>query len=125
MSKIQNLTLLLFSLTVVIQVVSGTPGKAGKKWSTEEVKIIQEKLKRLWNDPGKILQEFDPVKENAEFRDFVYDPTDKTLTPDCKCCCPSCSRSTSPNCTKAENPKPNQCQYDDNNMCSSAWNVNK
>ena len=72
-------TLILWSL--IVAEVRAIPGKPGKEWTPQEVKIIQEKLKRLWDtptgsgDPIKILDDFDLVEENAEFKDFVYDPT--------------------------------------------------
>ena len=119
-----NLTKLFLHFLLMAKVVVGIPGQPGKEWTPQEVKIIQEKLKRLWDKPIKILEDFDPLEDNAEFKDFVFDPTEKTMRPDCQCCCPECAMSTYPNCTAAKIPKPNECQYADNNMCRSAWNKN-
>ena len=76
-----TLQLLLLLATIVLQ-IEGHPGVPGLEWSSEVIKITQYRLRKFWSFPLQNTKKFDP-KNNAIYPEYVYDPTNITIEPNC------------------------------------------
>ena len=101
--------------------VSGLPGQSGIPWTPEQTKIMQTKLKLIWNDGYKSTRSIDAGDSGATSTQYFYDPTRKTIVPDCPCCCDIGEKgkclASYPNCEKSNKPT-DTCEFKEDGLCS-------
>ena len=83
LDKETMLKLFLLSF-ILVPICEGDPGVPGQEWSPELIQSVQYRLRRFWSYPSPFTKDFDLDQNAAKYQQFVYDPTNITVEPNCK-----------------------------------------